>query len=65
MTDYTHPEIRPRGNVAMTSHGTSQRCHRYVSNETPNDVSMDRRHNVSVVRLHDILLESCGDVSRG
>ena len=36
---------------------TSQRRRRYVSNETPN--------NVSVVRLHAVLLECGDDVSRG
>ena len=30
-----------------------------------NDFSVERRQDVSVVRLHDNLLERCGDVSRG
>ena len=29
------------------------------------DVLMERRQNVSVIRLHDLLLEHCDDVSRG
>ena len=37
----------------------------YILNETPNDFSVERRQDVSVVRLHDNLLERCGDVSRG
>ena len=36
---------------------TLWRRRRYVSNETPNDVSMERREDVSMVRLHDVLLE--------
>ena len=48
-----------------TSLCTSQRRRRYVSNETPNDVSVERRQDVSVVRLHDVLLVCCDDVSRG
>ena len=35
--------------------------HRYVSNETPNNVSVERRQDVSAVRLHDVLLECCND----
>ena len=51
----THLVTRRRGDVVTTSHCTSQRRRRYVSNETPNDVS--------VVRLRDILLERRDDVS--
>ena len=43
----------------------SPRRRSYVSNETPTDVSVERRQHVLVVRLHDILLERRGDVSRG
>ena len=43
----------------------SQRRRSYVSNETPNDVSVERRQDVSVVRLHHILLERRDNVSRG
>ena len=38
---------------------------RNVPNETPNDVSMERRQDVSVVRLHGVLLERHNDVSKG
>ena len=48
----------------MTSVCTSQQRHMYVSNETANDVSVEHRQHVSVVRLHDILLELCDNVSR-
>ena len=56
---------RRRGDVVATSLCTSQRCRRYVSNETPNDVSMVHRQDVSVVRVHNVLLEYRDDVSRG
>ena len=49
----------------MTSHFTSQRLRRYVSNETPNNVSVERRQDVSVVGHHDVLLICRDDVSRG
>ena len=62
---WSHPALRRRGNVAATSLCTSQRRRRYVSNETPNDVSMERRQDVSVVRLCDVLLERHNDVSKG
>ena len=51
----SRPATRRRGDVVTTSLCTSQRRRRYVSNETPNDVS--------VVRLRDILLDR-PDVSR-
>ena len=60
----THPAMRRRGDVVTTSLCMSQRRRRYVSNETPNDVSVERRQDVSVVRLHDVLLVCCDDVSR-
>ena len=47
----------------MTSLCTSQRHLSYVSNETPNDVSVESRQDVSVVRLHDALLVRHDDVS--
>ena len=53
--EVTHPALRRHGDVAVTSLSTSQRRRRYVSNETPNDVSMELRQDVSVVRLHDVL----------
>ena len=42
----------------------SQPRRRYVSNETPNDVSVKRRQDVSGVRLHDVLLECCDNLSK-
>ena len=47
-----HPETRRCGDVVTTFLCTSQWLHRYVSNETPNNVSREHRQNVSVVRLH-------------
>ena len=49
----------------MTSLCTSQWRRRYVSNETPNNVSVERRQDVSVVRLHEVLFVCHDDVSRG
>ena len=43
----------------------SQRRGRYVSNETPNDFLMERRQDVSVVRLQNVLLERRDDVLGG
>ena len=43
----THPALRRRGDVAATSLCTSQQRRRYVSNETPNDVSMERHQDIS------------------
>ena len=60
----SHPALRRRGDVAATSLCTSQWRRSYVSNETPNDVSMERREDVSMVRLHDVLLERHNDVSK-
>ena len=64
-TPLTHLATRRRGNVVATSLCTPQQRRKYVSNETPNDVSMERRQDVSVIHLHDILLERCDHVSRG
>ena len=64
MKDASHPALLRRGDVITTSLCTSQRRRRYVSNETPNDVSMERRQDVSVVRLY-VLLERHNDVSKG
>ena len=61
----SHLVLRRRGDVAATSLFTSQWRHRYVSNETLHDVSMERRQHVSVVRLYDVLLERYNDVSIG
>ena len=51
----THPALRRRSDVAVTSLCTSQWRRRYVSNETPNDISMEHRQDVSVTRLCDVL----------
>ena len=59
-----HPATRRPGDVVTTCLCTSQRRRSYVANETPNDVSMESRQDVSVVRLHNILLERCEDVLR-
>ena len=60
-----NPALRLRGDVAATSLCTSQQRRRYVSNETPNDVSMKRGQDVSVVRLCDVLFECHNNVSKG
>ena len=60
-----HPVARRRGDVVTTSLCTSQRRRRYVSNETPNDVSVERCQDASLIRLHDVLLERRDDVLRG
>ena len=57
--------MRRRGDVTATCLCTSQWRRRYVLKETPNDVSMERRQDVSVVRLYDVLLERYNDDSKG
>ena len=54
--DYSHPAT----SLSVRARNVS----RYVSNETPNDLSMERRQDVLVVRLHDGLLVCHDDVSR-
>ena len=44
---------------------TSWRRRRYVSNETPNDVSLEHRQDVSVVRLNNVFFGRHNDVSKG
>ena len=61
----SHPATRLRGDVVTMSLCTSQWRHRYVSNEIPNDVSVKRRQDFSVVRLHDVWLVCRDDVSWG
>ena len=61
----THPALIRCGDVITTSLCTSQRRRRYVPNETPNNVSMERHQYVSVVRLLDVLLERCNHISKG
>ena len=60
-----HSAIRLRGDVLTTSLCTSQQRRRFVPNKTPNDVSLECRQGVSVVRLHDVLLEHRDDVLKG
>ena len=60
----THPTTRRRGDVVTKSLCTSQQRRRYLSSEAPNDVSVERHQNTSVVLLRDILLEHPDDVSR-
>ena len=62
----THSATRHFGDTVATLSlcASQQRC-RYFSNETPNDVLMERRQDVSVVRLRDILSQHRDDVSRG
>ena len=62
----THSALRRYGDVAATSLCASQLRRRYVSNKkTSNDVSMERRQDVSVVYLHGVLLERHNNVSKG
>ena len=60
----SHLATRRRGDVVTTSLCTSQRRLRYVSNETPNVASVERRQDVLVVRLYGVLLVCHDDVSR-
>ena len=65
MSSTSHSALKRRGDIATTSLRTSQQRRRYISNETPNDISMEVRQEVSVVRLHHVLLERRSDVSKG
>ena len=65
LKDTPHPATRRRREAVTKSLCTSQRRRSYVSNETPNGVSVESGQDVSVVSLHDILLERRDDVSRG
>ena len=65
LNSWSHAEIRRRGDVVTTSLCTSQQCRRYFSNETPNDVLVERCLDVSVVHLYDVLFEPRDDVLRG
>ena len=60
----SHPAIKRRGYVVTMSLCASQQRHRYVSNETPNDVSVERRQDISVACFHNVLLDCCEDISR-
>ena len=44
-----------RDDVVATSFCPSQQRRRYVLNQTPNDVSLERCQEVSVLRLQDII----------
>ena len=59
-----HPALRRRGDVGTTSLCTSQLRGRYVPNQEPNDILMERRQDVSVVCLHEVLLERRNNVSK-
>ena len=61
----SQPATERRGNVVMTSLHTFQHCHRYVPNEKPNDIQVERRQQVSVLRLLDVFLEFRDNVSTG
>ena len=60
-----HLTTRLRGDIVTTSLCTSQQRCRYISNKTPNDLSVEHRKDISVVPLHNIILECRVDVSRG
>ena len=59
----THLATRPRGNFVTTSLYRFEQHGRYVSNETPNDVSVERRPDISVVRIHGVPLVYLYNVS--
>ena len=61
----SHPATRRCGDIVTTSLSMFQWRRRYVSNKTPNDVSIERRQDVSVVCLNDVFLECRDDVSWG
>ena len=58
-----HPGTRSCGDIGTMFLCTSQRCRRCVSNETPNDASVERHQDVSVVRVYDVWLECRDDFS--
>ena len=62
---HTHPALRRRADVVTTSLCTSQLRRWYVPNETTIDVLMERRQDVSLVRLQGVLLECRNDFSKG
>ena len=53
--------MRRRNDMSLYVPATSQV--RYISNETPNNVSVERRQDVSVVCIHDVPLVRFCDVS--
>ena len=50
--------------VVTTTLCMSQQRRKYISNETLNEVSVERSQDVSVVRLHSVLLKWCDYISR-
>ena len=63
--NFKGPALNCRGDVVTSSLCTSQRRRTYVPNETPDNVSMERPQDVYVVRLHNVLLERCTNLSKG
>ena len=59
----TYPTLRRHDDVVTTSLSISQRRRRYAPNETPNNVTMESRQDVSVVHLHDVLLVHLYNIS--
>ena len=59
----SHPATRRRSDVEVTSLCTSKQRHRYVSNETSNDVLLERHQDVSVASIFDVLLVRLCEVS--
>ena len=53
----TRPVTGGCGDVVALSPCTSQQCHSYSSTDTHNDVLMEHRQDISVVRLHDVISE--------
>ena len=60
----SQPAKGRRDDIIATFFCPSQRHHKYVSNETPNNASVGSRKGVSVVRLPDVIKERCDNVSR-
>ena len=50
--------------VVTTFFCLSQQRHRYVSDEISNNVSLERRQDVSMVCLHDVVKERRDNISR-
>ena len=60
----TRPVTGGCGDVAALSPCTSQQCHSYASTDTHNEVLMEHRQDISVVRLHDVILKRRQNASR-
>ena len=61
----TRPVTRGYDDVATLSLCTSQQSRSYVSTDTHNEVLMEHHQDISVVRLHNIILERRHNASRG